>query len=106
MRREMAHPVRAAVGLGRYTPRAMSASAAGALSATSMPAHTSLSRGRVSAHLGCLVSCGLLEVRPAERFAHYPVTDPRVAELVELGGSMVADHAEGVATCTRVASVP
>jgi DNA-binding transcriptional ArsR family regulator len=66
--------------------------------------HAGLSQGRVSAHLGCLVSCGLLEVRRAGRFAYYRVTDPRVAELVGLGASIVADHAAGVAACARVAS--
>ena len=66
-------------------------------------AHAGLSQGRVSTHLGCLVSCGLLEVRRAGRFAYYQVTDPRVAELVGLGAAMVADHAAGVAACTRVA---
>ena len=106
LRREMAHDIRAPMGLGRRAPHAMSASAAGALCATSVPAHASLSRARVSAHLGCLVGCGLLEVRRAGRFAPCPVTDPRVTEVVELGASMVADHAQGVATCTSVASVP
>ena len=67
-------------------------------------AHAGLSQGRVSAHLGCLVSCGLLEVRRAGRFAYYQVADPRVADLVRLGASMVADHAAGVAACARVAS--
>jgi DNA-binding transcriptional ArsR family regulator len=66
-------------------------------------AHAGLSQGRVSAHLGCLVDCGLLEVRREGRFAYYQVTDPRVAELVGLGAAMVADHAAGVAACTRVA---
>jgi len=66
-------------------------------------AHAGLSQGRVSAHLGCLVSCGLLEVRRAGRFAYYQVADPRVAELVELGASMVADHAASIAACARVA---
>ena len=65
-----------------------------------------LSHGRVSAHLGCLVSCGLLEVRRAGRFAYYQVTDPRVAELVGLGASMVADHAASIAACARVTSSP
>jgi DNA-binding transcriptional ArsR family regulator len=69
-------------------------------------AHVGLSQGRVSAHLGCLISCGLLEVRRAGRFAYYRVTDPRVAELVGLGASMVAEHAAGVAACARVASAP
>jgi len=65
-------------------------------------AHAGLSQGRVSAHLSCLVSCGLLDVRRAGRFAYYQVTDPRVAELIGLGASMVADHAAGVAACARV----
>ncbi|MGC8464207.1 MAG: ArsR/SmtB family transcription factor [Acidimicrobiales bacterium] len=66
-------------------------------------AHAGLSQGRVSAHLGCLVDCGLLEVRRAGRFAYYRMTDPRVAELVGIGVSVVADHAAGVAACARVA---
>jgi DNA-binding transcriptional ArsR family regulator len=69
-------------------------------------AHAGLSQGRVSAHLGCLVSCGLLEVRRAGRFAHYRVADPRVAELLGLGASMVADHAASIAACARVAPAP
>jgi len=67
-------------------------------------AHAGLSQGRVSAHLGCLVSCGLLDVRRAGRFAYYRVTDTRVADMVGLAASMVADHAAGVAACARVAS--
>ncbi len=69
-------------------------------------AHAGLSQGRVSAHLSCLVSCGLLEVRRAGRFAYYRVTDRRVAEVVRLGALMVADHAAGIAACTRVAPAP
>ena len=67
-------------------------------------AHVGLSQGRVSAHLACLVACGLVEVRRAGRYAYYRTTDPRVSELVELGASMVADHAAGVAACTKVAT--
>jgi DNA-binding transcriptional ArsR family regulator len=67
--------------------------------------HAGLSQGRVSAHLSCLVDCGLLEVRRAGRFAYYRVTDPRVRELVALGASVVADHAASIAACARVAPV-
>ena len=67
-------------------------------------ARAGLSQGRVSAHLACLVDCGLLEVRRAGRFAYYRVTDARVTELVGLGTSMVADHANSIAACTRVAA--
>jgi len=63
-----------------------------------------LSQGRVSAHLACLVSCGLLSVRREGRFAYYQVTDPRVGELVGIGREVVADHAAGVAACAKVAT--
>jgi len=61
-----------------------------------------LSQGRVSAHLACLVSCGLVSVRRKGRFAYYQVTDPRVVELVETGRGVVANHAESIAACIRV----
>ncbi len=67
-------------------------------------AHVGLSQGRVSAHLACLASCGLVEVRRSGRYAYYRTADARVASLVGLGSSMVADHAAGVAACTRVAA--
>lgn len=65
-------------------------------------AHASLSQGRVSAHLACLVSCGLVSARREGRFAFYRVTDPRVAELVAIGQDLVADHAASIAACARV----
>lgn len=61
-----------------------------------------LSQGRVSAHLACLVSCGLLEVRRAGRFAYYRATDPRALEIVGLAQQVVADHAASIAACTKV----
>jgi DNA-binding transcriptional ArsR family regulator len=64
--------------------------------------HAGLSQGRVSAHLGCLVSCGLLSMRRESRFAYYQVTDPRVLELLRLSQEMVADQAASIAACTRV----
>ena len=63
-----------------------------------------LSQGRVSAHLACLVSCGLVSVRRQGRFAYYQVSDPRVAELVGIGQGFVADHAASIAACIRVTS--
>ena len=65
-------------------------------------AHAGLSQGRVSAHLACLVSCGLVSARREGRFAFYRVTDPRVAELVGLGQDLVADHAASIAACAKV----
>ena len=71
---------------------------------TECVAHAGVSQGRVSAHLACLVSCGLVSVRRSGRFAFYQVTDARVAELVAVGHEMVADHAASIAACVRVSS--
>lgn len=62
-----------------------------------------LSQGRVSAHLACLVSCGLVSMRREGRYAFYRVTDVRVAELVTLGTMMTAEHAASIAACVKVA---
>lgn len=63
-----------------------------------------LSQGRVSTHLACLSDCGYVQVRRAGRFAHYRVTDPRVAELVMLARSLAADNAAALADCVRIAA--
>jgi DNA-binding transcriptional ArsR family regulator len=64
--------------------------------------HAGLSQGRVSAHLSCLVSCGLLSVRREGGFSFYRVADKRVRQLVVLARDLVADHAATVAACTQV----
>lgn len=69
---------------------------------TECVAQSGLSQGRVSAHLACLVSCGLVSARREGRFAFYRVTDPRVAELVALGQDLIADHAASIAACAKV----
>lgn len=61
-----------------------------------------LSQGRVSAHLSCLVSCGLITMRREGRFVYYRVQDPRVRQLLGLARTMVADHAASVAECVSV----
>jgi len=69
-------------------------------------AHVGLSQGRVSAHLACLVSCGLVDVRRCGRYAYYRTADPRVAKLVELGAQLLAEHTAGVAACAQVSLAP
>ena len=61
-----------------------------------------LSQGRVSAHLACLVSCGLVAMRRQGRYAYYRVIDDRVGHLVGLGAEMTAEHAASIAACLRV----
>jgi DNA-binding transcriptional ArsR family regulator len=65
-------------------------------------AHIGLSQGRVSTHLACLSDCGYVQVRRQGRFAHYRVSDPRVAELVLLARSLAADNAAALAACMRI----
>jgi DNA-binding transcriptional ArsR family regulator len=61
-----------------------------------------LSQARVSTHLACLVSCGLVAVRRAGRHRRYRVTDSRGGELVKLAQSLSADAAAMLAACTRM----
>lgn len=65
-----------------------------------------LSQGRVSSHLACLADCGYVQVRRAGRYAHYRVTDPRVADLVMLARSLAADNAAALAACVRIPPPP
>lgn len=69
---------------------------------TECVAQVGLSQGRVSTHLACLADCGYVQVRRQGRFAHYRVTDPRVAELVLLARSLAADNAAALAACMRI----
>jgi DNA-binding transcriptional ArsR family regulator len=66
--------------------------------------HVGLSQGRVSAHLSCLVDCGLLQVRRAGKFAYFSVADPRIAQLVQIARGLVAEHSSSIAACTKVAT--
>lgn len=65
-----------------------------------------LSQGRISTHLACLADCGYVQVRREGRFAHYRVTDPRVADLVLLARSLAADNAAALADCVRITPAP
>ena len=75
-------------------------------SATECVEHLGTAQSRVSAHLACLVTCGLLVSRRQGRLVFYSVRDPRVLELLRLSRAMVADQAEEIASCTRVDAAP
>jgi DNA-binding transcriptional ArsR family regulator len=64
--------------------------------------HLGIAQSRASAHLACLVNCGLVTARREGRSVYYGVRDPRVLELVRLGVELAADKAASVAACTRV----
>ena len=59
-------------------------------------------QSRVSTHLGCLRWCGLVQTRREGKQVYYRVGDPRVRELLALGGAVLRDHAAGVASCEVV----
>jgi DNA-binding transcriptional ArsR family regulator len=56
-------------------------------------------QGRVSTHLGCLRWCGLIESMRQGRQVFYRIADPRVGEILSLGGAVIRNHAAGVASC-------
>jgi DNA-binding transcriptional ArsR family regulator len=53
----------------------------------------------VSRHLGCLRWCGFVVSRREHRSVYYRLADPRVSELLAIGGALLADNAEHVAAC-------
>lgn len=59
-------------------------------------------QSRVSTHLGCLRWCGLVRARREGKQVYYRASDPRVRELLTLGGAMIRDHAAGIASCEVV----
>ena len=56
-------------------------------------------QGRISTHLGCLRWCGLVQPYREGKYVYYRIADPRVRELLVLGGVVMRDHAAGIASC-------
>ncbi len=56
-------------------------------------------QGRVSTHLGCLRWCGLVESERVGKQVFYRIADPRVRDILSLGGAVIREHAAGVASC-------
>ena len=56
-------------------------------------------QGRISTHLGCLRWCGLVQPYREGKYVYYRIADPRVRELLALGGALMRDHAAGIASC-------
>jgi DNA-binding transcriptional ArsR family regulator len=61
-----------------------------------------LPQPKVSNHLACLRWCGFVEARREGRTVHNRIADPRVAAMLELAQSLLADNAEHVAACCRI----
>ena len=59
-------------------------------------------QARVSSHLACLRWCGYIGSRREGRFIYYRITDPRLADLMRLAHTIMADNAEAIASCLRL----
>ena len=62
---------------------------------------TGLGQSNVSNHLSCLKDCDLVTSERRGRNVIYRVSDPRVTELLDLAGELLADVALGLYACTR-----
>ena len=73
----------------------------GTLSVSEIVEATGLSQSNVSNHLACLLDCGLVSREQEGRYVYYQLSDPRVADLLELADSVLAAVAASVYACTR-----
>jgi DNA-binding transcriptional ArsR family regulator len=71
----------------------------GECTVSELVAALSAPQSRVSTHLGCLRWCGLVQTRREGKQVYYRVADPRVRELLTVGGALLHDYAAGVASC-------
>lgn len=74
----------------------------GELSVGALVERLSLPQPKVSNHLACLRWCGFIETRREGRTVHNRIADTRVATMLELAESLLADNAEHVAACCVV----
>lgn len=71
------------------------------LSVSEIVETTGLSQSNVSNHLACLLDCGLVSREQEGRYVYYQLSDPRVADLLELADIVLGDVAASVYACTR-----
>lgn len=60
------------------------------------------SQSRVSNHLACLRWCRLVDSRKEGRNVVYWLADLRVAQVLDLGRELSAEHCEHLASCSRI----
>jgi ArsR family transcriptional regulator, cadmium/lead-responsive transcriptional repressor len=74
----------------------------GELSVGELVDRLTLPQPKVSNHLACLRWCGFVEARREGRTVYNRIADRRVAAMLELAQSLLADNAEHVAACCRI----
>lgn len=62
---------------------------------------TGLSQPNVSAHLSCLLECGLVQRQREGQWVLYRVTSDQVPEIISLMRTIVAAHSQELYDCTR-----
>lgn len=62
---------------------------------------TRLSQPNVSAHLACLLECGLVDKERNGQFIIYRIASEQVSEIFELMRGIVASHSQELYNCTR-----
>ncbi len=61
--------------------------------------HLGLAQSTVSAHLGCLRECGLVEYRAVGRQSFYSLTRPELMDLLASAETLLAATGQAVALC-------
>lgn len=73
----------------------------GPLTVTALIERTGLTQSNVSNHLACLRDCGLVIATRQQRYTLYQLSDERVATLLSLADTLLAETARGVDACPR-----
>jgi DNA-binding transcriptional ArsR family regulator len=74
----------------------------GELAVGELVARLGVSQPKVSNHLACLRWCGFIEARREGRTVFNRIADTRVATMLDLAESLLADNAEHVAACCEI----
>ena len=77
----------------------------GELSVGALVERLEMPQPKVSNHLACLRWCGFIEARRDGRTVYNRIADARVAEMLDLAKSLLADNADHVAACCRIEEV-
>jgi ArsR family transcriptional regulator, cadmium/lead-responsive transcriptional repressor len=74
----------------------------GELSVGELATRLGQAQPKVSNHLACLRWCGFVEARREGRMVYNRIADQRVAQVLDLAGSLLLDNAEHLAACCRI----
>jgi ArsR family transcriptional regulator, cadmium/lead-responsive transcriptional repressor len=58
-----------------------------------------IAQPRLSNHLACLRTCGLVRTRRQGNFIYYAIADPRVVDIVRMGEALAELNAQELAHC-------